>query len=416
LYGSATPARAQAGGSDQRSIRISRTGCGSPTLVADVAEQIGRLSGAPHHRQHQVTIQDEWLDRADPGSSVAPDGAHEYHTWLDQESPSEFRKTLLGVFDLCPAHGTSRSRTVADACVLLRGTDNSVPARGRSAPRTPVRGPSTGPRPPDRGHRAAGGVMSDSTETAVEDLAWPPSLTPYITVSDARRAMQWYADVFDATRRGEPYEMPDGSIGHAELAIGDAVLMLSEGSSQVPVQPPAGDGPFSHTIHVQVDDVDSTVQRARQGGAAVEREPTDESYGRIAVIVDPFGHRWMLNKPPGRAARQRHGDVAHVTLAVPDGPRAGAFYGAVLGWRVTPTSTSGDWGTDRTQPMVGLTGAGGGAAEVRLCYRVGDLDAALRRVRDNGGQAAQPQRMPYGLLAECVDDQGIRFELWQPTD
>lgn len=134
---------------------------------------------------------------------------------------------------------------------------------------------------------------------------WPPTLTPYIAVRDARRAIDWYVKVFKATPRGEPIVMPDGSVGHAELGFGDAVLMLAEGSAGVPVQPPSP-GAHSHTLHVQVDDVDNTVDQARRDGADVEREPTDEPYGRVAVLVDPFGHRWLLNKPPAGATRRRH--------------------------------------------------------------------------------------------------------------
>jgi uncharacterized glyoxalase superfamily protein PhnB len=246
-------------------------------------------------------------------------------------------------------------------------------------------------------------------------LEWPPTLTPYITVRDGRRALDWYRRVFGARRRGEPYVMADGSIGHAELAIGDAVLMLSEGSTQVPVQPPRGEGPFSYTLHVQLDDVDGTIQRARQLGAQVEREPVDEPYGRVAVIVDPFGHRWMLNQPPARATRYRHGDVAYITMSVPDDERARRFYGAVLGWRFSPGSTARGWQADGVRPMLGLQGGGPGV-EVRLCYRVADIDAARQRVLEHGGRAGEVERQPYGLLAECVDDQGSVFQLWQPTD
>jgi predicted enzyme related to lactoylglutathione lyase len=263
--------------------------------------------------------------------------------------------------------------------------------------------------------RALGGDMTEvETTTSAADPAWPPTLTPYIAVRDGRRALRWYADVFGAERRGDPYVGPDGSIGHAELRIGDAVLMLSEGSTQVPVQPPAGGGTHSHTLHVQVDDVDSTIRRARELGASVEREPVDESYGRVAVIVDPFGHRWMLNRPPGRAARERHGDVAYVTMAVPDGERAKSFYGAVLGWRFSAGSTAGGWNVDGVRPMVGL--AGGNDREVQLCYRVSDIETGVARVRAAGGQAGPVERKPYGLLADCVDDQGARFQLWQPVD
>jgi uncharacterized glyoxalase superfamily protein PhnB len=256
----------------------------------------------------------------------------------------------------------------------------------------------------------AGGDMTETTE----DLAWGPTLTPYLAVADGRGAIDWYVDVFGARRRGEPYVMPDGTIGHAELAIGDAVLMLSEGSGYAPVQPPSG-GPVSHSVHAQVDDVDATVERARSAGATVEREPGDQPYGRVAVVVDPFGHRWMLNTPPPGATRTRPGDVAYVTMVVPDGERATAFYGAVLGWRFAPGSGPGMWRVEDVRPGVGLGADPARAPEVQLCYRVADIAAAADRVREHGGEAGEVERRPYGLMVDCVDDAGARFQLWQPS-
>ena len=153
-----------------------------------------------------------------------------------------------------------------------------------------------------------GGTMSQPiTLPQVErQPAWPPALTPYIVVSDARRALDWYAEVFGAQRRGDPHVNADGTIGHVELAIDDAVLMLAEASDlwpDVPVRAPQSPATFSHTLHLQVDDVDTTTERARTNGAAVEREPVDQPYGRGSVIVDPFGHRWMLLRPPATATR-----------------------------------------------------------------------------------------------------------------
>jgi uncharacterized glyoxalase superfamily protein PhnB len=144
-----------------------------------------------------------------------------------------------------------------------------------------------------------GGTMSQQTVSAgVErEPAAPPALTPYIVVSDARRALDWYTEVLGGRRRGEPHVNPDGTIGHAEIGLGDGVLMLSEPSGlwpDVPVRAPDAPATFSHTLHLEVDDVDGTTERARRGGASVEREPADQPYGRSAVIVDPFGHRWML--------------------------------------------------------------------------------------------------------------------------
>ena len=180
-----------------------------------------------------------------------------------------------------------------------------------------------------------GGTMPQQTAAVqVErEPAWPPALTPYIVVSDARRAIDWYVEVFGAQRRGEPHVNSDGTIGHAEVGLGDAVLMLSEPSGlwpNVPVRAPDSPATFSHSLHLDVDDVDGATERARRGGAAVEREPADQRYGRGSVIVDPFGHRWMLLRPPARATRLRQGDVANVTMMAPDPERAKEFYTAVL--------------------------------------------------------------------------------------
>jgi uncharacterized glyoxalase superfamily protein PhnB len=266
----------------------------------------------------------------------------------------------------------------------------------------------------------AGGTMSQQTVAtrAERQPAWPPTLTPYIVVSDARRALDWYVEVFGAQRRGELHVNSDGTIGHAEVGIGDAVLMFAEASDlwpDVPVRAPDSPATFSHTLHLEVDDVDANTERARRSGAFVEREPTDQPYGRGSVIVDPFGHRWILLRPPARATRLRQGDVANVTMAARDAQRAKEFYQAVL---QVPFSSGhpGAWRTDQTRPPLGIRSSQGAEPEVQLSYRVDDIAAAVERVRAAGGRADEPQRRPYGLHAECVDDQGATFRLWQPAD
>src|ERR1700749_2793844 len=130
--------------------------------------------------------------------------------------------------------------------------------------------------------------------------AWPPALTPYIVVSDARRALDWYVEVLGAQRRGEPHVNADGTIGHAEAGIGDAVLLFSEASAlwpDVPVRAPDSPATFSHSLHLEVDDVDASTERARGAGAAVEREPADQPYGHGSGIVDPFRGRRGLFRP-----------------------------------------------------------------------------------------------------------------------
>jgi len=265
-----------------------------------------------------------------------------------------------------------------------------------------------------------GGTMShQTTATRTEpEPARPPALTPYIVVSDARRALDWYAEVFGAQRRGELYVNADGTIGHAEVGIGDAVLMFAEASDlwpDVPVRAPDSPATFSHTLHLEVDDVDGTTERARRSGASVEREPTEAPYGRGSVIVDPFGHRWMLLRPPAGTAGPRQGDVANVTMTARDTDRAREFYEAVL---QVPFASGhpGAWRTDQTRPPLSILPSLGAEPEVQLSYRVDDMTAAVERVLAAGGRADEPRRMPYGLIAECVDDQGATFRLWQPAD
>jgi uncharacterized glyoxalase superfamily protein PhnB len=264
-----------------------------------------------------------------------------------------------------------------------------------------------------------GGTMSQQTVTSqVErEPAQPPTLSPHIMVSDARRAMDWYGEVFGAQPRGELYVNADGTIGHAEVSIGDAVLMFAEASDlwpDVPVRAPDSPVTFSHTLHLEVDDVDASTERARRGGASVEREPTDQPYGRGSVIVDPFGHRWMLLRPPGQTTRLRQGDVANVAMMAPDAHRAKEFYQAVLQVPFPPAHP-GTWRTDQTSPPLSILPGPGAELEVQLSYRVDDIAAAVERVRAAGGRADEPVRRRFGLLADCVDDQGATFRLWQPA-
>lgn len=264
-----------------------------------------------------------------------------------------------------------------------------------------------------------GGTMTQQTVAAHVERRpeWPPALTPYIVVSDARRAMEWYTEVLGARRRGEVIVNQDGTIGHAELAMGDAVLMLSEASDlwpDVPVRAPDSPATFSHSLHLDVEDPDAITDLARRRGASVEREPADQPYGRGSVIVDPFGHRWMLLRPPAGATRLRQGDVANVTMVSGEPERAKEFYEAVLQVPF-PAAHRAGWRTTQTRPPLSFMPSQHGEAEVRLSYRVDDVSAAVERVRAAGGRAGEPQPRPFGLFAECVDDQGTTFHLWQPA-
>jgi uncharacterized glyoxalase superfamily protein PhnB len=236
-------------------------------------------------------------------------------------------------------------------------------------------------------------------------------LIPYLVVRDARAAISWYGEAFGAHTVGEPYRDGD-RIGHAELDLGGATLYLADAYPEQGLTGPE-DGRVAVTLHLSVPDVDGAMSRAEAAGATVERPAADAPYGRTGVVVDPYGHRWMLQTPTVPATPgPRPGDAVYLTLRVPDGARALDFYGAVLGWTATPGRVPDGWQVDGTTPMVGI---GGGAAEPDTVpmYAVDDLEVAVAAVRTAGGQAGEIERQPYGLSSLCRDDQGLPFWLGQ---
>jgi uncharacterized glyoxalase superfamily protein PhnB len=122
-------------------------------------------------------------------------------------------------------------------------------------------------------------------------------LTPYIAVDDARRAIDWYLERLGAVVTYEPIVMPDGRIGHVELEIDGARWMMSDSHPELNVEAPQLDRGNAVTLHLTVEDVDALVSRATAGGALLDRGPEDAGIGRVAVIRDPFGHRWFFNQP-----------------------------------------------------------------------------------------------------------------------
>lgn len=121
-------------------------------------------------------------------------------------------------------------------------------------------------------------------------------LTPYLAVADARSALQWYVDHLGAEVVVEPIVMPDGRVGHSELAVQGARWMMADEHPEIQVEAPAPGRGAAVTLHLAVDDVDGLVTRAVDGGALLDRGPEDVSVGRVAVLRDPFGHRWFLNQ------------------------------------------------------------------------------------------------------------------------
>ncbi|HET7193424.1 MAG TPA: VOC family protein [Nocardioides sp.] len=123
-------------------------------------------------------------------------------------------------------------------------------------------------------------------------------LTPYICVADARAAVEWYVDVLGAEVTYAPIEMPDGRIGHVELAVNGARWMMSDEFAEANVAAPDPARGNAVSLHLTVGDVDELAARVVAAGVTLDRCPEDNPpVGRVAVFRDPFGHRWFLNQP-----------------------------------------------------------------------------------------------------------------------
>jgi PhnB protein len=120
-----------------------------------------------------------------------------------------------------------------------------------------------------------------------------PKTTTYLCVDGAADAIDWYKRAFGAE---ELYRLPgpDGKLGHAEIRIGETVIMLSDEAPALGVRSPLRfDGSYVSLV-IDVPDCDAAWTRACNAGAKVDRPLKDEPYGRGGWITDPFGHRWSI--------------------------------------------------------------------------------------------------------------------------
>ncbi len=112
------------------------------------------------------------------------------------------------------------------------------------------------------------------------------SITPYLVVEGAVKLIDFLKEAFGAEER-ERMAMPDGTIRHAELKIGDSMLMMGEASGEYKPMPTA--------LYLYVTDTDSTYRRAVAAGATSISEPADQFYGdRNAGVTDPSGNKWWI--------------------------------------------------------------------------------------------------------------------------
>ena len=267
--------------------------------------------------------------------------------------------------------------------------------------------------------------VSEDSVPALAAAVGSAQITPYLAVAGASEAISWYSAAFGAHLRSDPIMMPDGRVGHAELEIGGALIMLADEFPEIGHSAPTSGG-TAVTLHLSVSDVDTVIDSAVAAGARLDRAAADFEYGRHGAITDPFGHRWQIMQEPAgpdpadsaAAAGDRafhQGDIGYVSWWVPSVTRADRFFSSVLGWRYEPAG--GPQGR-RVEGLALHHGIWGGRDRSNLfcCFAVVDVSEAAQRVRAAGGIAGAPHVEPYGVISDCTDDQGVEFALFQPHD
>lgn len=209
---------------------------------------------------------------------------------------------------------------------------------------------------------------------------------------DVERSRAFYADVLGWTY------LPDGRVDGSVPSIG-----FREGGPLV-------------SCDFAVTDLVAALDRLRTAGGEpgeIERYP----WGLVVECTDDQGTPLRLHEldpaaegDPPPANGRRAGDPSYLTMEVVESARARAFYVAVLGWQIVHGRVEDGWQVQGTAPMIGLSGGHerGTTVPVWMVLNVAD---AVATVRACGGSATDPHPEPYGVVSECVDDQGLRFSL-----
>ncbi|MBI5867551.1 MAG: VOC family protein [candidate division Zixibacteria bacterium] len=239
-----------------------------------------------------------------------------------------------------------------------------------------------------------------------------------LNTPDPKAAEVFYGRVLECTAR----EFAPGA-GYTILSAGGAdiggIMAIPENACE-PHARPAWVG------YIGVSDTDDAVARLRAAGGSVFKEPTDiPGVGRFAVVADPHGAVFLLMKgavenPPPPVAPGTPGHVGWHELHAGDGKQAFSFYSGIFGWTPAEAMDMGEMGVYQ----IFATGNGpvGGmmtkmpefpAPSWLYYFNVTALDAAIARVKENGGQVLMgPHEVPGGQwIAQCLDPQGAMFAL-----
>jgi PhnB protein len=120
------------------------------------------------------------------------------------------------------------------------------------------------------------------------------TVTPYLTVRGAAKAIEFYKRAFGAQQRGV-MSTPDGKIGHAEILVGNSIVMMSDEFPEHGSKSPEALNGSPVGLAIYVDNVDDVFNRAVQAGATVKEPVSDKFWGdRAGSVTDPFGHKWTI--------------------------------------------------------------------------------------------------------------------------
>ena len=289
------------------------------------------------------------------------------------------------------------------------------------------------------------------------------SITPYLMVRGAAAAIDFYRNAFGAIET-QRLVGDDGRIGHAEVSIGGARVMLADEYPEMDAVGPQTRGGATCTFDLDVGTgpgVDATFERAMGLGAVGVRPPADQFHGsRSATIIDPFGHRWTFSAqieeltteeyavraaqdsghgsfdlvlpdvpdkdvpdkevpdkdvPDHQLRHHANGDLYYFTLPVNDLPRAQRFFETLLGWQFGGPDRGHIENISAPPGSIGAIGTDPADAIARLWFVVDDIHDGVATVRRLGGTATEPVEYDSGWSADCTDDQGTVFSLSVPS-
>ena len=148
------------------------------------------------------------------------------------------------------------------------------------------------------------------------------AVTPYLAVRDAALAIDFYQQAFGA-RQLFRMNTPEGKVGHAEMKIGDSIVMLSEEHPQGGCVSPTSLKGTSVTLFLYVEHVDATFQQAVKAGATVVMPVADMFWGdRHGQVLDPFGHRWSIATHTEDLSPEQVAERARRAFAQPQSAKA----------------------------------------------------------------------------------------------